>query len=30
MPGKEFMNYLEKVNEDYKVVLKELGLYKGE
>lgn len=30
MPGKEFLNYLEKVNEEYKVILKELGLYKGE
>ncbi|WP_041076101.1 tripartite tricarboxylate transporter substrate binding protein [Thermotoga caldifontis] len=30
MPGKEFLNYLEKVNEEYKAVLKELALYKGE
>lgn len=30
MPGKDFMNYMERVNEDYKIVLKELGLYKGE
>ncbi|MEJ5228423.1 MAG: tripartite tricarboxylate transporter substrate-binding protein [Pseudothermotoga sp.] len=30
MPGKDFEEYLTKVNEDYKVVLKELGLYKGE
>ncbi|KAF2957221.1 tricarboxylic transport TctC [Thermotoga sp. Ku-13t] len=30
MPGKEFLNYLEKVNEEYKVILKELGLYRGE
>ncbi|WP_041081042.1 Bug family tripartite tricarboxylate transporter substrate binding protein [Thermotoga profunda] len=30
MPSEEFAQYLAKVNEDYKIVLKEIGLYKGE
>ncbi|MGJ8455393.1 Bug family tripartite tricarboxylate transporter substrate binding protein [Pseudothermotoga sp. U03pept] len=30
VPGEDFAKYLAKVNEDYKVVLKELGMYKGE
>lgn len=30
MPSQEFGEYLAKVNEDYKIVLKEIGLYKGE
>lgn len=30
LAGKDFEEYLTKVNEEYKIVLKELGLYKGE
>lgn len=30
LPSKDFADYLAKVNEEYKIVLKEIGLYKGE